>query len=400
MNSVIIPLFYLAIILVFGVIITGITNRLKISNILLLVLFGYGLKITHFNYFPDEFILSLAGLALILIVLETTMELDLSHVIKNFFTSLKFSIVHFFLTTYIITLVIFLFFDIPGGQFEVFVLCILLSILLYGVDPNIAMEFFKEKRNKVKELLQIEGIISGPVVVVFSLFIITNMSSTLQEGVFSSVLLIGKQIGVALLLGLFVAYVFYKFINEFSTSQELQALLIISLGILLFAMGELMGSNGSLAVAVYGLFLRTLLKKKIPESYTSVIAHILYIIVFVLIGIEFMLPSPILWLKGVIVFIIYLSLRFMTIILFMKDLTFGQQLFMTLNVAKGIEVALIMFIIKLNFQIEGLSTVLSLGFMFFIISYILSTIVNHYHKYFLEEGKHIDHSKSKYHLKI
>jgi len=391
MEEYIIYLFYLTVLLILGVLITAVSNKFRLSNILFLVLAGYMLKWAGFNYFNDEIILVLSALALILIVLETTMDLDLANILKNFVQVLKFNIVYLVLSAYILTLGAYVLFDIPGKGFEVFVLCLLLSIIIYGVDPLIAMEFFPTKKNKVKEMLEIEGIISGPIVVVFSFFIISYLQATVNDvlpmGKFAPFIILGKQIFIALAIGIALAYLFFKVLKNFEMSGELSALLIITIAIAVFVVAEAMKSNGSLAVAVYGLFLRGLTKEDMPKKYTSMIAHILFIIVFILFGIEFFFPDAIFWLKGVGLFIAYIVLRFLCILLFMKDLKWKEKLFMSLNVAKGIEVALVLFIMKLNFSsINGIDLILGVGFMFFILSYVLSTAVNHFSDVFLTKG--------------
>ena len=68
----------------------------------------------------------------------------------------------------------------------------------------------------------------------------------------------------------------------------------------------------------------------------------------------------------------------------MKDLSHKEKFFMTLNVSKGIEVAIVLFIMKLNFVgMNGIELILGLGFVFFILSYVLSTFVNHFSESFL-----------------
>ena len=392
MEEYIVYLLYLAVLLILGVLITALSNKFRLSNILFLVLAGYVLQLFGFNYFNDDIVLVLSALALILIVLETTMELDLVNIVKNFLQVLKFNLVYLILSSYVLTLAIYVLFDIPGKGFEVFVLCLLLSIIIYGVDPIIAMEFFPTKKNKIREMLEIEGIISGPIVVVFSFFIINYLQSSTgslsSSGIMIPIFLIVKQVFFALIIGIVLAYVFYKLLKNFEITQELSALLIITIGIAVFVIGEGIGTNGSLAVAVYGLFLRGLTKEEMPKKYTSMIAHILFIIVFILFGIEFFFPEIGFWIKAFGLFVAYLVLRFLCIFLFMRDINFREKLFMTLNVAKGIEVALVLFIMKLNFSdVQGINLILGIGFMFFILSYIMSTLVNYFSDFFLNTTK-------------
>src|SRR3989338_6011006 len=90
-------LFYLALLLLLGIILTVTSNKLKLSNILFLVLAGYVLKEFRLDFFTDDMILVLSSLAIIVMSLETAMRLDVAHVLKNFLHVLRFSIAHLFL---------------------------------------------------------------------------------------------------------------------------------------------------------------------------------------------------------------------------------------------------------------------------------------------------------------
>jgi len=364
MQEYILYLFYLAILLLLGILVTAITNRLKLSNILFLVIIGFFLKEFDLNFFNNEIILVLSSLALIIIVLETSTKLDLFHIKTKFLNVLRFSICFFLICTYTLTLLVFQFFDIPGDGFEVLVLCLLLSIIIYGADPAIVTEFFRNKRYRAMEMLKIEGIISGPLVVVFSFFIIDYLNSdnvlfTLKA--LGQLLVIIKQFGIAIVIGGILAYIFYKVIKTFNLTEELYGLSLISLGIIIFAFSESLNINGTLSVAFFGIFLSSFIKKDIFKRYSSMLAHILYLIVFILLGLSFEMPPWILWIKGIGLFFFYIGLRFFCILIFFKNMKFGEKLFMTLNIAKGIEVAFVLLIISLNFShLEGINIIVSL----------------------------------------
>ena len=168
-------------------------------------------------------------------------------------------------------------------------------------------------------MLEIEGLISGPVVVIFSFFVfeyIRTAADLTTSVIMMPLLMIGRHILLGLVIGVVLAFMLYRFLINVKMTSELKALLIISVGIAVFVLGELLGANGTLAVAIYGLLLRGLTKQKMPKETTSTLAHILFIIVFMLFGIEFFFPAFGLWIKGLALFIVYLVLRFLCIFLF------------------------------------------------------------------------------------
>lgn len=375
-------LLYLSIVLILGILATAVSSKLKISNILLLVLVGYVLKKMNFSYFNYDIVLVLSELALIMIVLESTTELNFKHIVQNFFPVLKYSIIYFVLSTYIITLAVFYMFDFQVKGFSAFVLCFLLSIIIYGIDPSIAMEFSKVKKSRPVEMLEIEGAISTPFVAVFSFFVIDYLvksETSFSLGILKQFLVVGKQIVLAAVIGVVLAYALYRFIKNFELPKELSVLLMLAIAISSFVLGEFFAVDGSICVAIYGLMLRGLTKEEMDKKVTSIFAHTLYIIVFVLLGTEFFFPGFKFWMASLGLFVFYLLLRFLCIFIFIKELKIREKIFMTLNVSKGIEVAIVLFVMKLNFSdIPELNLVLGIGFIFFILGYVVSTITNHY----------------------
>tara|TARA_Y100000310_G_scaffold17917_1_gene17696 strand:+ start:3904 stop:5070 length:1167 start_codon:yes stop_codon:yes gene_type:complete len=373
-------LFYLAVIFILGILITAATNKFKLSNIIFLVLAGSFLKILNFDFFSDTIVLILSSLALILIILETTLSLDINHILKKFYGMIKFSIAYFLICTYFITLLIFQLFDLPGKGFELFALAFLLSIIVYAADPSIAFEFQKKRKSKIFQMLNIEGIISSPLIVVFSLFLINFLAFpdiSFSQGMSYQLLEILKQIFIAVVLGFVLAWSLIGFLSNFKLNRELTSLLIITLGIIAFVFSEVVNVNGSLSVAIFGLILAGYKKSKPIKHTMNIYAHPLYIVFFILFGLKSFFPSPLLWVKGLGLFLVYLMLRFASISIFLKKLKLNQKIFMTFNVAKGIEVAIVLFIMQISLKhIPGIEQIISLGFMFFVLSYLVSTVVN------------------------
>ena len=401
MEPYILYLLYLSILLTIGIIATALTNTLRISNILILIIIGYMLKSYGYDFFNEDIVLVLSSLTLIMIVLKTTMELDLSNILNRFMRVLKFEAVYTLVSVYILTFSVFLLFDFPGDKFTVFVTCLLLSLIIVGADPAIIMEFVHIRKKKVREFLDIEGIISGPIIVVFSFFLIEYLASTgaaFSGGMFSNLGLLLHEGFVSVAIGVVIAFLYFKFHKTYPISRELTVLLLIVAGMGVFVGGEVLKGNGSLAVAAYGIMVRGFTHEPMPKRFTSLLAHTLYIIVFILFGIEFIYPPADLWLPSILLFGVYLLLRFMCLVLFTHDMTNREKLFITFNTAKGIEVALVLFLIKINFAgLRGVETILSIGFMFFILSYLLSTAVTHYSHLFLGRGHAHKHGGGKRH---
>jgi NhaP-type Na+/H+ or K+/H+ antiporter len=381
-------LFYLALLLLLGIVLTVSSNKLKISNILFLVMAGYALKEFGLDLFTDDMILVLSSFAIIIMSLETTMRMDVAHVLKNFLHVLKFNLAHFLLCVYALTLAIFLLFDFPVKGFEEFILCMLLSVLIYGTDSSIVMEFFKEKKSRAKEILEIEGIISGPVVVIFAFFLIDYLHSAsgelstaalVQTGVFV------QKIVVALILSAALAWITSLILKHFEMGNEMKALFAIAMGTVCLAIGDSIKTDGGFAAVFYGLFLRAFAHERMSNTYNTMFAHLIYIVLFITLGMQFSLPDARFWLEAFALFAFYLVVRLASVVILLKETTIGEKLFITLNAAKGIEVAVALFLLTVLFKhIEALQMVASLGFLIMLFSWIVATAANHYSDVFLE----------------
>ena len=392
-------LFYLALLLLLGIILTVTSNKLKLSNILFLVLAGYVLKEFRLDFFTDDMILVLSSLAIIVMSLETAMRMDVAHVLKNFLHVLRFSIAHFFLCMYALTLAVFLLFDFPAKGFEAFMLCMLLSILIYGTDASIVMEFFKEKKSRAKEILEIEGMVSGSIVIIFAFFMIDYLHST--SGDFSAAALVEsgvlvQKIITALVLGMILAWLTSLILKHFEMGTEMKALFVIAIGMTAFIGAELLKTDGSFAAVFFGLLLRAFMHERTSNMYNTMLAHLIYIILFIALGMQFSLPDAKFWLQAFGVFVFYLLVRFASVVITLKETTLGEKLFITLNAAKGIEVAVALFLLTVLFKnVAALQMVASLGFLIMLFSYVAATITNHYSDAFLERriGKKGKYSK-------
>src|SRR3989338_2633370 len=106
-------------------------------------------------------------------------------------------------------------------------------------------------------------------------------------------------------------------------------------------------------------------------------ANSLEILVFTLVGIIVVIPiTPSFILTSLALFGLYILIRALSVwATFSKDhFTFREKLFISLNVQKGIAVAVVALTLS-TMNIPGIQPVLNLSLAFFIYSLLLSTIV-------------------------
>ena len=381
---------YLAIILLIGIICTILSQKIKIPNIILLILAG--ILIGNVNYrgellinFPDAFLTSISVLALVLIVFDSSSRFKLRE-----FTSLStqaLKLTGIFLLLNVLFLTVFTFKIFPTSS--VF-MALLFSTLMSGTAPDAVLLMLGKSKNKIFELLEVEALINTPLVVLLPFIMLDFIRSVKVEYIFSEFIeQIGPfiqqfvtGIGAGIVVGLIVFRVMKK-----GYSEILSPLTIITAALLTYILAENLGGNGVLAVTTMGLFFGNVyVTHKIQlREVSSFFANSLEILVFILIGLIIKIPlNYVFILKSVLLFIIYLVIRYLAIELSFKKLyNFKEKMFMTFNVQKGIAVAVVAFTLT-TLHIEGIQTILHLTLLFMLYSIILSTVVVRFSEYFVK----------------
>jgi NhaP-type Na+/H+ or K+/H+ antiporter len=184
-----------------------------------------------------------------------------------------------------------------------------------------------------------------------------------------------QQVVVGVSIGVIVGFLLVSVIKH-SPPGDLQLLEVISAAVIAYVAAELLRGNGVLSVAVFGLFFGNWHgEHKIElERFTSLFSNILTILVFVLLGTILVIPSPVI-LGGTLLFLIYLVLRGVAVHVFLKEYALKEKLFVSLNVPKGVGLAVVVLLMTTTFQgVAGIRTLTSLGLLFIMYSVVLSTV--------------------------
>ena len=215
-----------------------------------------------------------------------------------------------------------------------------------------------------------------------------------------------QQIITGIGAGVFVGIIVLRFMKNFY-SDKLSPLMLITSSLLTYIIAESIGGNGVLAVTVYGVFFGNMrVKKKLElKGFSNMLSNILEIVVFVLIG--FLLPIDLSFnfiLKSLLLFVIMVILRFISIeIVYLNDhLNLKESIFISLNCAKGIAVAVVAFllsnyILELPVMVEGVKlinvmplirypgaeVIIDLMILFMVYSIILTTIMARFSQHFI-----------------
>lgn len=388
----IIYLTYIAIILIVGLISSIISEKLKIPNFLLLIFFG--VIIANSPYTTDQiefspiFLTSLAILTLALIVFDATSRLKLKEFDDLSFSALKLTLVFLLFNCIFLTATTYLFLNEKITP----MLALLFATIMAGTSPSTTLMSFKGQKSKMLKLLEVESIINTPMIVFIPFILISIIEDVGKSFTFDAFVShlspFVQQFITGIGIGIIAGIILFKVMRK-KYSPVFSPIALIASTLLTYALAENFGGNGVLAVTTAGLLFGNLFiehKQKLME-FSSTFSLLLEILVFVLIGIVIKVPlTRPFFITSISLFIIYLIIRFFTVSVALSKENYSakEKIFMSLNVPKGIAVAVIAFTLSTK-AITGINHILDLILAFMVYSIILSTILTKFIKHFTEE---------------
>jgi potassium/hydrogen antiporter len=398
---------HLTIVLLFGILFAIIAKRLRIPHMLLLLISGIFLGNLIYNgkpliIFPQIFTNSIGILALVLVVFDASSRFKWKQFDSLTHQAAKISVSFLILNILFLTILTTIVFDIQNV-----LLALIFSTLMAGTSADVVLSIFKNKSNKITNLLEVESILNTPITVLLPFMILSVMQNIgIKEqmfvDLFSQFIGIAQQVVTGIGAGVIMGLGIFKIMRKYY-SQKLSPLILITSTLLTYILAENLKGNGVLAVTVLGLFFGNLYvkKKDILFEFSSTFGNSLMILVFVLVGLNIPLPFNDLkfFLGSLILFAMYVAIRSMAVYIstMNTDYSAKEKIFLTLNTSKGIAVAVIVFtLLSYNFSNNGnfaglafieladAELILNLSMIFMIYSLILSTVVNHFSKYFIQ----------------
>lgn len=362
----------LAVLLFTGVVLSWLAQKLKLPDMLFLLLAGLGLGQLTLNEaplfaVPQLFISSLALIALALIVFDCTARLRLRELDTFSTKALKVTLV-----TIAFTLIFFTLAAYTLGAFS-FWNSLLLAALLTGTSSEAVLS--SSGKSRAWSILKFESIFNTPFTVVLP-FIVLDLARTTNTNLIEQMTPILTAIVVGIGAGVFIGVILFKLVHHVSTKIYSPLAVIIS-ALLSYVLAENLGGSGVLAVSALGLFFgNAYAERKINLlGAESVLAKALYILVFILTGIIIKLPLTLefITLSGIL-FLAYTAIRFAALWIALHNQHSIKELTaMTLIAPKGIATAAVAFsLIALN--IPSLIPLVKITFAFIICSIVISSL--------------------------
>ncbi|MEM4263546.1 MAG: cation:proton antiporter [Candidatus Woesearchaeota archaeon] len=385
----------IAVVLLIGVVFSVLAGKLKIPEVLVLVLAGMVLGVLKYKgepivEFPVLFLTSISIVALALIVFDGSAKIRWRELDKLSLGALKFVILFAVLSLIFFSLAADYLLGIP------FVFCLILAAINVGTATDIVMSFFKGVKGKAMSILELESVFNTPLTVILPLVIIdfTRGQTEITE-VMELVMPFFTNVIIGIGAGIFIAIILFKIMQK-KYSSFYSPLAVVVAALLAYVLAENLGGNGVIAVVSLGIFFGNVyLRDKIALLSTeSILARALLIFVFVLIGVVVKIPlTKEFFISSLILFAAYTVVRYVAAaISFMKeDISAKEIVFMALCAPKGITTVAVAFLFAINnvpgsvYYVPGIDVVLNITLVFVLYSIVLSSIVCAFQRWFLNK---------------
>lgn len=378
-------------IMILGLLVSLFARKIRVSNVLLLILAGFGIGLISQNYgllnISNETIITVAMITLILLIFQGSSQFEIKVLDNLSFSTLRVTAIFLILNLIVISIVSsVLFFD--NFHLITVLYSLIFAAIISGTDPASIFSMLKSKTNKVINFLEVEGIFNTPLVVLLPfiiLDIITQISNQAIISYGSYISSILTQILVGIGSGILVGLIFFKAMKRFY-SDKISALAIICAALLSYILAENLSGNGVLAAAVLGFMFGNIYvsHKDVLQSFSGMLSNSLEILVFILLGyiIKPVFEAEFIW-KSLVIFLVLILTRYIAIqIGLASEYNTKEKIFMSLNMPKGIAVAVLAFSLVF-YGDPNLTLIANLIVAIMLYSLILSTIMNKFSKFFI-----------------
>ncbi len=367
-------LVYLAMILLLGTLVSALASKLKISNVFFLVFVGMVIGSMGIMNFPEETLLIISSLAVVVVVFEHSAKLRFAEITRYSGYGTKLVLLFFVLSVTILTWLTVSLFDLNSSRYLSIVLAASFSCLVFSSEPGLTVVDTKARHSKIRSLMETEELLTKPLTLIAPLLLLNHLGGT---GGGNDVIMLLSQIGLGAALGVAAGFFIHIVLNQ-KLTDELAYLVVLSCSVVTFLVAEKVGAGGILSLTVLGLVFGNfhIRHKAELEKYTSVVSYIFNILVFFLIGTSMLIEFKYIA-RGTFLFLIYLLVRFLSINVALRGLGLShkQRFYLTVNVPKGIDTAIIILLMMVQFaRITGMETVINLSLLFSLYSLVLANV--------------------------
>ena len=361
-----------------GVTISLIAQKLRLPDVLLLLLAGIFLSLKGYSvdkFIPENYLMGFTIFALIVIVFDSASNLKLSELMDISPIAVKLSIIFLLLNILILTFFTqLIFFNLK--DFSSIYITIVFSAVMAGTSPEVLSSLLIKAKHKVLDVLNIESVINDPITLIIPLIVFNIYTGAVATNdVVNSFI---QQVAFGIFSGILIGFIAFNLLKIiYSNEDNISPLILVALALGTFVLTEGFNGDGILAVTSLAImFANAPIREKFElQKFSSLFANFLRVVLFILLGLIIKLHFDFNFIiNSFALFLILLIIRYISVELSCanSNFTLREKLFMTLNVPKGITTAILLVIIGQLFLADEI--ILNLGLMFVLYSVIIGAI--------------------------
>ena len=386
---------WLSLLLLIGVIISFIAQKIRFPDLLLLLVIGaiFG-QLTIIELDPS-FLMGIGTFALVMIIFEAASKFKPKEIGQLSPYAIKLSII--FLAINLISLTVFTHILFNGiFTWKELSLSMLFAAIMSGTSPSAVLSLLSDKTSKLIEIIEFESIFNTPFTVIIPLVILKLYLGVIQTAELVAISFL-QEIMTGVGTGLVVGLIAFRSMKQVYM-EKLSPLVVVAVALITYTLANYLGGNGVLAVTSLGIVfgISALKQKESLQQFVSVFTNFLKIVVFVLLGLLIKIPlERNFLLKSLGLFVFYVFIRFAAVNLAFKssDLNFREKIFLSLNISKGVAVAVVAFVVAASITTPYIKTLLDLIFLFMLYSIIVSSFAAKFQKLFLRRSTSLNELK-------
>lgn len=372
---------WFSVLLLIGIVVTILANKLKIPNVLFLIIVGMVAGYFKEIKFDPTFLAMFATFALIMIIFEGSSKFKPREIGSISPLASKLAFIFLFFSLISLTITLHLIFKSPFTA-KAFLVSGLFAALMSGTSPEATLSLLEKAKGKIVKILEFESILNTPLMVLIPLIILQ-----IYKGQFT---LIPEQLLITLLqnvmtgigAGVVIGLIVYR-IMKYSYSEIISPLILVATALITYTLAEFIGGSGILAVTALGVLhgIMSIKGKEAMGKFSDAFTEFLKITVFILLGLVIKVPfkDKFFLINSLILFCVYILFRYISVNLSFMSTAFTakQKIFMSLNAPKGVAVAVVAFILAAEAStLTELTPILNLAFLFILYSIVLATITS------------------------
>jgi cell volume regulation protein A len=382
--------------IIIGVISEAIFRRYDVPDVIFLMLTGliFG-PITHLiqTSLKSTFISVFSAIALMIILFEGGLNLNIKEVIANTPKSAKLSFLNFILTLLFTTFFFYLL-----SLFNILVLdlktVLLISSILGGTSGIVVIPLLKKINidEKLKNILSLESTFTDAITIVVTISLalyFTTETSKLSDLIKNLI----SNLSVAIVIGLVFGLMWLTLLNKILYIEEARKyryLLTLAIIFYLYSFVQIVGGSSAIAAFIFGLVLGNVnpfkeafnldIKKKVVNYDIYFIneqfSFLVKVFFFFLIGL--LIPFSLKELMIALLFTILIIIaRYVSILVLFKELDKNTKLFISFFTPKGLAAAVLAIYLS-QLQLKDSALIPNIVFLVVLISILLSSLSSYF----------------------